>query len=97
MSPIGDGEFDAYRRHVPPPRKVCNCEQWATIAVEAEDIMQAIAVEAKARQGKRTDLTSDKKLSEVPKQEHANSTPTKAAELFNTNRTYVNQAAKPHF
>lgn len=34
--------------------------------------------------------TPDKKLSDV----HASSTPTKAAELFNTNRTYVNQAVK---
>jgi hypothetical protein len=75
-------------------RRNLNSGQWATIAVEAEDIMAAIAVEAKARQGKRTDLTSDKKLSEVPKQEHADKTSTKAAELFNTNRTYVNQAAK---
>jgi hypothetical protein len=34
---------------------------------------------------------SDKKLSDS---HHANTTPTKAAELFNTNRTYVNQAVK---
>ncbi len=35
---------------------------------------------------------SDKKLSDTPKPEHAEKTATKAAELFNTNRTYVNQA-----
>lgn len=37
--------------------------------------------------------TLDKKLSEV-KDEHATKTATKAAALFNTNRTYVNQAVK---
>ena len=75
-------------------RRNLNSGQWATIAVEAEDIMAAIAAQAKRQQGKRTDLTSDKKLSEVIKHEHAGKTATKAADLFNTNRTYVNQAAK---
>lgn len=75
-------------------RRNLNSGQWATIAVEAEDIMAAIAAQAKKQQGKRTDLTSDKKLSEVIKHEHADKTATKAADLFNTNRTYVNQAAK---
>lgn len=39
-------------------------------------------------------LASDNKLSEVRKDEHANTTSTKIAKLFNTNRTYVNQAVK---
>ncbi len=36
---------------------------------------------------------SDKKLSQ-PSTHHETATATKAAELFNTNRTYVNQAVK---
>jgi hypothetical protein len=75
-------------------RRNLNKGQWATIAVEAEDIMSALRDAAKARQGKRSDLTSDKKLSEVKKHQHGEKTATKAAELFNTNRTYINQAAK---
>ena len=147
MSPIGDGEFDAYRRHVPPPRKVCNCEQWATIAVEAEDIMAAIegAVTSERKRtegrppkndpkytpeewenlGKQLPKLADEnktahKAAELVEKEKAErvsqsrrgevrqiiaeppspddqKTAHKAAELFNTNRTYVNQAAKPHF
>jgi len=75
-------------------RRNLNSGQWATIAVEAEDIMGAIAEQAKTQQGKRTDLTLDKKLSNVPKSEHAEKTATKAAEIFQTNRTYINQATK---
>ena len=75
-------------------RRNLNSGQWATIAVEAEDIMGAIAEQAKTQQGKRTDLTLDKKLSDVPKAEHAEKTATKAAEIFQTNRTYINQATK---
>lgn len=76
-------------------RRNLNSGQWATIAVEAEDIMAAIAEQVeKERREKISETkknpTPDKNLSDV----HANSTPTKAAELFNTNRTYVNQAAK---
>jgi hypothetical protein len=43
--------------------------------------------------GKCEKKLSDKKLSDNPS-EHASTTATKAAELFNTNRTYVNQAVK---
>ena len=75
-------------------RRNLNSAQWATIAVEAEEVMSAIAEQAKTQQGKRTDLTLDKKLSDVPKAEHAEKTATKAAEIFQTNRTYINQAAK---
>jgi hypothetical protein len=75
-------------------RRNLNSGQWATIAVEAEDIMGAISEQAKTQQGKRTDLTLDKKLSDVQKPEHADKTATKAAEIFQTNRTYINQATK---
>jgi ParB-like chromosome segregation protein Spo0J len=99
-------------------RRNLNKGQWATIAVEAEELMARLR--EGSLQGKRNDIiqrvadavkdgkvrplvagaaieefdrgTSDNFLSDVD--EHANKTATKAAELFNTNRTYVNQAAK---
>jgi hypothetical protein len=78
-------------------RRNLNKGQWATIAVEAEDVLSVIAEqvekERRERQAEAQKL-SDKKLSDTPKPEHAEKTATKAAELFNTNRTYVNQAAK---
>jgi hypothetical protein len=81
-------------------RRNLNKGQWATIAVEAEDVLKVIAeqVERDAER-KRIENASnqhqpqDKKLS-APTNQHADKTATKAAELFNTNRTYVNQAAK---
>ena len=71
----------------------------AAIKAEAEKRMKAgkvnptqIIVEGREKISEtKKNPTPDKNLSDV----HANSTPTKAAELFNTNRTYVNQAAKP--
>ena len=89
-------------------RRNLNSGQWACIAAEADDLLAVIAeqVERDADR-KRSDATKeqragdDKKLSRpqpepqhVPVKHHANTTPTKAAELFNTNRTYVNQAVK---
>ena len=99
-------------------RRNLNKGQWATIAVEAEELMARLR--EGSLQGKRNDIiqrvadavkdgkvrplvagaaieefdrgTSDKKLSDVD--EHANKTATKAAQIFNTNRTYINQAAK---
>jgi hypothetical protein len=88
-----DSEAIAYMMRTNKRRNL-NKGQWATIAVEAEDIMAALSNAARARQGTRSDLTSDKKLSQVKKREHGEKTATKAAELFNTNRTYINQAAK---
>lgn len=74
-------------------RRNLNSTQWACVAVEAEELIAALKEAAKERQGTRTDLTSDKKLSEV-KNEHENKTAHKLAEAFNTNRTYINEAAK---
>jgi hypothetical protein len=82
-------------------RRNLNKGQWATIAVEAEDVLEAIAeqVERERREKQKANAVnqhseaSDKKLSQ-PSTHHETATATKAAELFNTNRTYVNQAAK---
>lgn len=91
-------------------RRNLNSGQWATIAAEAEELIAAIAenVEKDRREkqaetqretkGQKTvkasERLSDKKLSDSPKSEHSEKTATKSAELFNTNRTYVNNAAK---
>lgn len=81
-------------------RRNLNSGQWSCIAVEAEDLIKAIRLEVerhrreKISETKKAAPTPDKKLSGVPKNEHATKTAHKTAELFNTNRTYVNQAAK---
>jgi hypothetical protein len=95
-------------------RRNLNSGQWATVAADAEDLMQVIAEatdeerrsmqsaslrETNAQKAMlavgKMDSVCDKNLSQtINRNEHKNSTPTKAAELFNTNRTYVNQAVK---
>jgi ParB-like chromosome segregation protein Spo0J len=97
-------------------RRNLNSGQRACIAVEATEIIDAIAetveAERRAKQAetlaathaikksenepeliKKDEAVLDKKLSET-KDEHAEKTATKTAEIFGTNRTYVNQAAK---
>jgi hypothetical protein len=76
-------------------RRNLNKGQWATIAVEAEEIMQALRAEAKKRTGGRPKAEEEKprqKIDSVKRNEGR--AEAKAAELFNTNRTYINQAAK---
>jgi hypothetical protein len=90
-------------------RRNLNSGQWACIAAEADDLLAVIAkqVERDRIEKQRANAVNqhgeafDKKLSQpepqpqkLPEKHHANTTPTKAAELFNTNRTYVNQAVK---
>jgi len=72
-------------------RRNVNSGQWATIAVEAEDIMEAIKEQAEKRM-KSGKADPSQKIDAVSSNERR--TDAKAAELFNTNRTYVNQAAK---
>lgn len=66
-------------------RRNLNSGQWATIAVEADDIM--VAMKAKRGRPEKAQIIE-------PLSRHHRSTNHKAAQLFNTNRTYVNQAAK---
>jgi ParB-like chromosome segregation protein Spo0J len=95
----GDSQALAYtlrtnkRRNMPSGQK-------AALAVEAEAIMEELRKEAEREANrKRSEAATaqragqDKNLSE-PKNEHANKTATRAAELFGTNRTYVQAAAK---
>ena len=77
-------------------RRNLNKGQWATIAIEAEDVLKALADDAEQnRKLKISESRSNetgKKISPSNQEEHK--TAHKAAELFNTNRTYINQAAK---
>lgn len=77
-------------------RRNLNKGQWATIAVEAEDVLKVLANEAEKRKkelsGTRSNPGEVKQFFAEPADERT--TAHKAAELFNTNRTYVNQAAK---
>lgn len=83
-------------------RRNLNSGQWACIAVEADDLIKVIRQEVerqkiekqKANASNQHTEARDKKLSQPKRDYHANTTPTKTAELFNTNRTYVNQASK---
>jgi hypothetical protein len=73
-------------------RRNLNSGQWATIAVEADDIIKAIAQDGKARQTRKPLHSVTQKI--APQTKDQRSTSHKAAEIFNTNRTYVSQAAK---
>lgn len=120
-----DDEAIAYMMRTNKRRNL-NSGQWATIAVEAEDLMGAIREEVSQNKGGRpkrdqfVDVISeavkdgkarplsagamiedfDRKDDKKPTQKIAEvsrsqkETAHKTAELFNTNRTYVNQAAK---
>jgi len=66
-------------------RRNLNSGQWATIAVEADDIMAAIAEEAKARQVRKPVDSVVQKIAQQPSGMETR-TVAKAAELFNTNR-----------
>ena len=73
--------LNLHRRHL-------TSSQRAAIAVE---ILPMLEAEAKERQGKRTDLTSVKNLTEVPQR-----ATDQAARMFATNRDYVSAAKKVH-
>lgn len=77
-------------------RRNLNSGQWACIAAEADELMGVIAekVAAEGRKKMSEAKQPGQKIVPVEKDKHADKTATKAAELFNTNRTYVNQAVK---
>jgi len=90
-----DGEAIAFVMRTNKRRNL-NSGQWACIAAEADDLLTVIREKAEdERKAKisaaRTDETAQKI---APSQKAERETATKAAELFNTNRTYVNQAVK---
>lgn len=85
-------------------RRNLNSGQWACIAAEADDLLAVIReqveeerrrkqAETQQQTMKQSEPITQKIVEQVqPRQERE--TATKAAELFNTNRTYVNQAVK---
>ena len=79
-------------------RRNLNKGQWATIAVEAEDVLSVIAGQVEKQRREKQAATQSEQAEpmqqKIVAQVNRNVTDTKAAELFNTNRTYVNQAAK---
>jgi len=72
-------------------RRNLNSGQWATIAVEAEDITKAISEQSDKRM-KAGKSNPSQKIDQGSRNEQRSTH--KAAEIFNTNRTYVSQAAK---
>ena len=82
-------------------RRNLNSGQWACIAAEADDLLAVIREQVereriekqKANAANQHHEPSVKKLTE-PKDDNSSRAQAKAAELFNTNRTYVNQAVK---
>lgn len=77
-------------------RRNLNKGQWATIAIEAEDVLAVIAKQVeKGRREKQAETQAmGQKIVPQASGKVEDKTATKAAELFNTNRTYINQAAK---
>jgi N6-adenosine-specific RNA methylase IME4 len=84
-------------------RRNLSSSQWAAVSAQAEDILQAISdaveVERRAKQSvAQTGTTINKDLSNNllldTKDPNINAAATKVAEVFNTNRTYVNEAKK---
>lgn len=75
-------------------RRNLNSAQWATIAVEAEEVMGAIKEEAKARQVRKPSDSVTQLIEPQNPRDNSKLADHKAAELFQTNRTYINQAAK---
>jgi len=71
-------------------RRNLTSSQWACIAIEAEDIVNAIKTEAKERQ---VEGGKNKGLELIPKAKKTH-TSEKVAELFNTNEKYVREAEK---
>lgn len=110
-----DAEAIAYMMRTNKRRNL-NSGQWATIAVEAEELVNAIKKHVEAESNRKRQLSAEgnknaKKTIDDEKQSGQKIVPTvkadqkatgkiedkaahKTAELFSTNRTYVNQAAK---
>jgi hypothetical protein len=95
-------------------RRNLSSAQWATIAVEAEEVMSAIAavtdeerrkiqaISLRETNGQKVmravnfmNSVCNKELLQTQKRDpNEKATATKAAEIFGTNRTYINQATK---
>lgn len=78
-------------------RRNLNSGQKAAVAADYEDLIKAIREEVAKNVGgrpKKDDEKPPQKIAEVSKAKEERETAHKVAQLFNTNRTYVNQAVK---
>lgn len=78
-------------------RRNLTSSQWATIAVEAEDIINVIKTEAKARQvASLKQNKGNTVLEQIPERnnEQKKTTVETVAEIFNTNAKYIQEATK---
>lgn len=82
-------------------RRNLSSGQWATIAVEAEGVLKAISDKVSEDKSKKLSTNNGQKPEDqrcvknlTQRERNENRETHKSAELFNTNRTYVNQAAK---
>ena len=77
-------------------RRNLSSSQWAAVAVEADELLASIRAgveaERRAKQAASQAGAITQLIVEQPRSE--SETAHKAAELFNTNRTYINEAAK---
>ena len=91
-----DGEAIAFVMRTNKRRNL-NSGQWATIAAEADELMKAIARAVAKEKASRVSAARKQEVRQKiaePESPDNSKTAHKAAELFNTNRTYVNQAVK---
>lgn len=84
-------------------RRNLNSSQWACIAAEADQMMAALSAAVEAERRKKQAETQSETMKkpitqlvapQVPSKKAENETRQKAAEVFNTNRTYISEAAK---
>lgn len=74
-------------------RRNLTSSQWAAVAVEADELISGIrAMQPAGGRPRKEEEKPTQQIVEVPRAERE--TAHKAAELFNTNRTYINDAAK---
>jgi hypothetical protein len=84
-------------------RRNLTSSQWACIATEAEEMLSAIAEAVEAERRRKQAETQSETMKkpipqlvapQVPSKKSENETRQKAAEIFNTNRTYISEAQK---
>jgi Domain of unknown function (DUF4326) len=78
-------------------RRNLNKGQWACIAADAEDLLAVIAEQVEREKAARVSAARKNEVTQKfvePQKPQEREAAHKAAELFNTNRTYVNQAVK---
>jgi len=78
-------------------RRNMSSAQWATVAVEAEEIIRAITEQVEKEKADKVSRSRRGEVSQLidePQKPNEQRSDHKAAELFQTNRTYINQATK---